>query len=83
MHPQKQNDAAGIITTTEELLDNTGAFADTVIGSSHAKVLLVPGRSGQMSLLHRRFGAKSVEGLSLIFAQGNFRANVTCKIIPR
>ena len=58
MHPQTQNDAAGIITTTEELLDNTGAFADTV--SIHAKVLLVPGRSGRMSLLHCRFGAKSI-----------------------
>ena len=55
-HHQKQKDTAGMITKTEEPLDDTGAFRDIIIGSSHSIMLLV---------LHG-FGVKSLEELSII-----------------
>lgn len=74
---------AGMAGKTEEHLGNTGMLTDTIIGSSNANMILVPGRPGKMLLLHHGFGARTADGFNLIFAQGNLSDSVTFKMLPR
>ena len=74
---------AGMTLLTAEHLANTGKLTDTIIGSSHANMIMVPGRPGQMHLLHHGFGASSSEGFNLIFIQGNLSDSAIFKMLPR
>ena len=74
---------AGMTLLTVEHLANTGKLTDTIIGSSHANMIMVPGRPGQMHLLHHGFGASTSEGFNLIFIQGNLSDSAIFKMLPR
>jgi hypothetical protein len=78
-----EENMAGMAAKTEEHLEDTGTLTDTIIGSSYANMILVPGRPGKMLLLHHGFGARTTDGFHLIFAQGNLSDSVTFKMLPR
>lgn len=74
---------ATMAAKTETHLDNTGTFTDTIVGSTFANMLVVPGPLGKVHLLHHGFGCNTSEGFALIFIQGNLVDNSSIKILPR
>jgi hypothetical protein len=74
---------AEMATKTETHLDDTGALTDSIVGSSYANMIIVPGANGKVHLLHHGFGCNTSEGFALIFIQGNLVDNSSIKILPR
>ena len=68
---------------TSSHLRDANALTETVVGSAHGNIMLVPGRTGFYNLLHDVFEAATDEGFALIFAQGNLEDCTIFKSIPR
>ncbi len=47
------------------------AFTDTIVGSSRANMVLVPGTKGNIHLVHHGFGSNTTERFNLFFFHGN------------
>ena len=64
-------------------LNDTGALTETIVGSAHGNIMIVPGRIGTIQLIHHGFGAATDDGYALIFAQGNLDDCTIFISIPR
>ena len=69
---------------TKSHLANALGFTETIAGSAHGNILLVPGPPGRMQILHHGFTCSTLDGgLSLIFIQGNLSDCSYFKVLPR
>jgi hypothetical protein len=67
----------------ESNLNNVGRLTDFITGSSYGNMVLVPGRPGQMQLVHHGFACNTQEGFTLAFAHGNLGDCTAFKTVPR
>ena len=67
----------------ESILNNVSRLTDFIYGSSYGNMVLVPGRPGQMQLVHHGFACNTTEGFALAFAHGNLGDCTAFKTIPR
>ena len=68
-------------TTTH--LNNPGNLTDTICGSAHGNMMLIPGITGQIHLLHHGFPCNTPDGMALVFVQGNLSDSAYFKVIDR
>ena len=68
---------------TANHLGSPNELMETIVGSSHGSMLMVPGEKGVMQILHHGFGASTNNGFTLIFAQGNLEDTTIFKTLPR
>ena len=64
-------------------LNNVSRLTDYIAGSSCGNMVLVPGRPGEMQLVHHGFACNTNDGFVLAFAHGNLGDCTTFKIVPR
>ncbi|KAI2498102.1 hypothetical protein MHU86_16412 [Fragilaria crotonensis] len=64
-------------------LNNVGRLTDYITGSSYGNMVLIPGRPGQMQLVHHGFACNTTDGFALAFAHGNLGDCTTFKTVPR
>jgi hypothetical protein len=67
----------------ERNLNNVSRLTDYIAGSSYGNMVLVPGRPGEMQLVHHGFACNTNDGFVLAFAHGNLGDCTTFKIVPR
>lgn len=68
---------------TESHIVDSGRLTDTIVGSAYANMMIVPGATGKVHLLHHGFGCSTTEGFALIFIQGNLVDSCSFKVLPR
>ena len=68
-------------TTTH--FNNPGNLTDTICGSAHGNMMLIPGITGQIHLLHHGFPCNTPDGMALVFVQGNLSDCAYFKVIDR
>ena len=64
-------------------LNNVAKLTETISGSDHGNMLLVPGRKGTMQLIHHGFACNTDDGFSLVFAHGNLEETTSFKTVNR
>jgi hypothetical protein len=67
-----------------EHLGNTTSLtsSETIVGSALATIMIVPGGTGTMQIIHHGFSAFTGEAFILNFAQGNLEDRTISKSIP-
>ena len=69
--------------TTADHLGDTNALTETIVGTAYGNMMMLPGRTGTMHIVHHGFGAATDDGFSLNFAQGNLEDCTVFKSISR
>ena len=64
-------------------LNSVSRLTDYIAGSSFGNMVLVPGRPGEMQLVHHGFACNTKDGFILAFAHGNMGDCTAFKIVPR
>ena len=64
-------------------LNNVGRLTDFITGSSYGNMVLIPGRPGQMQLVHHGFACNTRKGFKRAFAHGNLGDCTAFKTVPR
>ncbi len=67
----------------ERNLNNVSQLTDYIAGSLYGNMVLVPGRPGEMQLVHHGFACNTDDGFVLAFAHGNLGDCTTFKVVPR
>ena len=68
---------------TAQHLGDSNAFTETIVGSSNGNIVLTPGRTGFVNLIHHGFGVNAEGNFLLIFAQGSLEDGTIFKSAPR
>ncbi len=68
---------------TESHLNNVPKLTESITGSDYGNMLLVPGGTGIMQLIHHGFACNTAAGFSLAFAHGNLEDTTTFKTADR
>ena len=64
-------------------LGNSIGLTETIVGSANGNMIVVPGSTGIINILHHGFGATAAGNFLLIFAQGSLEDGTIFKSIPR
>ena len=78
-----ETNEAAMARTTAGHLNNVSRLTETITGSDYGNMLLVPGKSGTMQLIHHGFACNTADGFSLAFAHGNLEDTTTFKTVDR
>ena len=79
-----ETDLRALAERTKSHLGNALAFTETVAGSAHGIMMIVPGPPGKVHILHHGFACSTVDNRSvIIFAQGNLSDCSYFKVLPR
>jgi hypothetical protein len=78
-----ESNVAALARKTEGHLNNVAKLTETITGSDYGNMLLVPGRTGTMQLIHHGFACNTASGFSLAFAHGNLEDTTTFKTVDR
>ncbi|KAI2503566.1 hypothetical protein MHU86_10853 [Fragilaria crotonensis] len=78
-----ETNAAEMARLTRSHLHNTGKLTETVTGSDHGNMVLVPGGKGTMRIIHHGFACNTPAGFTLVFAHGNLDDSTTFKTVNR
>jgi hypothetical protein len=68
---------------TKSHLNNVNKFTETVAGSNHGNMILVPGPEGIMHLVHHGFAYNTSTTFVLAFAHRNLGESTTFKLVDR
>ena len=64
-------------------LQNTGKFTESITGSAHGNMILIPGTTGKMQLIHQWFSCSTDDGFALVFVQRNLSDYSYFRILDR
>ena len=79
-----ETDLGAMAERTKAHLGNALAFTETVAGSAHGIMMVVPGPPGKVHILHHGFTCSTEDnGSVMIFAQGNLSDCSYFKVLPR
>jgi hypothetical protein len=75
-------DVGEFVEKTVSHFENPNGLAQTIGGSANANVMIVPGETGRMNILHHGFACNTNDGFALIFIQGNLSDCSYFKVLP-
>jgi hypothetical protein len=78
-----ETNSAAMAKLTAGHLNNISKLTETITGSDHGNMVLVPGGKGIMQLIHHGFACNTPNGFTLAFAHGNLGDSTTFKIAER
>lgn len=78
-----ETNSATLARMTTSHLDNINKLTESIAGSDHGNMVLVPGGKGIMQLIHHGFACNTAEGFTLAFAHGNLGESTTFKTVSR
>lgn len=76
-------DLGTFATRTRTHLNDALHFTESVAGSAHGNMLVVPGPPGKVHLLHHGFTCATADGMVMIFVQGNLSDCCYFKVLAR
>ena len=76
-------DLGAFATRTRTHTGSALNFTESIAGSAHGNMLIVPGQAGRVQFLHHGFTCSTESGMATIFAQGNLSDCSYFKILPR
>jgi hypothetical protein len=76
-----ETNTATMARKTTGHLNNVAKLTETISGSDHGNMLLVPGRKGTMQLIHHGFACNTDDGFALVFALGNLDETTSFKTV--
>jgi hypothetical protein len=78
-----ETNPASMARRTRSHLNDISKLTETIAGSDHGNMVLVPGGKGIMQLIHHGFACNTAEGFTLAFAHGNLGDSTTFKTVNR
>jgi hypothetical protein len=75
--------ATALAARTRSHLKDPNRLTETVAGSDHGNMILVPGAEGIMQLIHHGFACNTASSFVLAFANGNLGESTTFKSVDR
>jgi hypothetical protein len=75
--------ATALAARTRSHLNDPNRLTETVAGSDHGNMILVPGAKGIMQLIHHGFACNTASSFVLAFAHGNLGESTTFKSVDR
>jgi hypothetical protein len=78
-----ETNSAELARQTESHFRDINKLTETITGSDHGNMVLVPGSRGVMQLIHHGFACNTTTGFTLAFAHGNLGDCTTFKTADR
>jgi hypothetical protein len=78
-----ETQATALAKRTKSHLSDVNKLTETVAGSDHGNMMLVPGTKGVMQLIHHGFACNTTTEFVLAFAHGNLGESTTFKSVDR
>jgi hypothetical protein len=78
-----ETSVSALAKRTSTHLNDVSKLTETVAGSDHGNMILVPGAKGIVQLIHHGFGCNTATSFILAFAHGNLGESTTFKAVNR
>ncbi|KAI2504386.1 hypothetical protein MHU86_10065 [Fragilaria crotonensis] len=72
-----------LVTKTVSFLEQPDTFTQSIAGSMHGNMIIVPAEPGKMNIIHHGFLCNKPGGSDLVFIQGNLGDSCYFKVLAR